>query len=296
MTVCVAAICENSMIVGLADRMLSTGDVELQPLQSKIIQLSNSMFAMYAGDVALATELLTNIKATVANRISKDPKNWWKIVDVADLWREAYIKHKRTKAEAAILTPLGLTSDTFISRQKELSNGFISQLTAELVNFVIPDVHVIFSGIDPSGPHLYLANNADITCWDGVGFVAIGSGSYHARSQMLFSGHTSSTTLTRGTAAIYMAKRRAEIAPGVGDHTDSALLLAIGQLSVIRDDVMKTLQDATQDELDKISQMFSIVEGKLSEKLTKLVSADSEAEATQQIVDGSAPTDTSSSR
>jgi len=283
MTVCVAAICEKTHVVGLADKMLSTDDVQVQPQQSKIVRLTSSVFAMYAGDVALATELLAEI--------TTEPQNWWLVADVAELWRDAYIKHRAKRAEATILAPLGLTSDTFISRQKELSDSFVSRLTTELVNFGIDGVSVIFGGIDSTGPHLYLATNADIGCCDGIGFIAIGSGSYHARSQMLFAGHTASASLSRGMASLYMAKRRAEVAPGVGDETDSAILLTLGQLTTINDEAMVTLRSASDEEMKKVAEAFAIVEGKLNETLKQIVARNTPEKAAQQVADGSSSAD-----
>lgn len=60
MTVCVAAISQSStgtglMITGASDRMLTAGDIEFEPEQSKIQPLTNSIALMLAGDSAHTT-------------------------------------------------------------------------------------------------------------------------------------------------------------------------------------------------------------------------------------------------
>jgi hypothetical protein len=99
MTVCVAAICKSlgsafPTILGASDRMLTAGDIEFEPDRSKIFPLTSSITIMLAGDSAMQLEVMLDVNAQVAARIKFDPKNWWNVRDVADLYVRYYNKAK----------------------------------------------------------------------------------------------------------------------------------------------------------------------------------------------------------
>ena len=224
MTVCVAAICEGNTIIGASDRMLTSGTIEFEPQRSKIRILSNSIFAMLAGDSALQDEVWQKLWLDVNERIKAEPQNWWNVRDVAELYSHYYGESKRIRAERCLLAPLGLDSKTFIARQKEMDEGLVNRLTKELQRFEMPDVQAILTGRDNIGTHIYVANNEDVYCYDSVGFASIGIGAGHANSQMMFSGHTTLKSFPETLLLVYSAKRRAEVAPGVGKHTDMFII------------------------------------------------------------------------
>lgn len=85
-TVCIAAIGEQNNLFLASDRMVTTGDIEFEPQQPKIYQLSTSIAVMTAGDIALQTEILQGVYAKVRARIETEPKNWWNLADVTDLY------------------------------------------------------------------------------------------------------------------------------------------------------------------------------------------------------------------
>ena len=62
---------------------------------------------------------------------------------------------------------------------------------------------------------------------DGVGFVAAGSGQWHAESQFMFSRYTREWDLPEALSLVYAAKKRAEVAPGVGKlETDLVVIFS----------------------------------------------------------------------
>jgi hypothetical protein len=86
MTVCVAAICKSLVsdlptILGASDRMLTAGDIQFEPQQSKIVALTTSIAIMIAGDSAMQAEVMQNVNADVYRRIEAEPKNWWNVRD-----------------------------------------------------------------------------------------------------------------------------------------------------------------------------------------------------------------------
>ena len=190
MTVCIAARAGPNMI-GASDRMLTSGDIQFDPtLFSKSITLTNSIAVMQAGDAAFHAEILNEISPIVVDRIQKDPANWWKVKDVAELYVSHRNEIKQKRAETALLKPLGLTTDSFRRLQKELNDGVAEQLTRDIINFPMPHVSTLIVGIDPQGPHIYVVDDDEIKCNDIVGFAAIGIGARHAESQFMLGRHS----------------------------------------------------------------------------------------------------------
>lgn len=249
-TVCIATVCGgNTIIIGAADRMITAGDIEFEPQQTKIIQLSNSIAVMIAGDSSMQAEIIQKVYADVGARIKTEPTNWWNVADVAGLYNQYYADARFKRAERDILFPLGLNRNTFISRQKEMDPKLVSQLATELINFVPPSISAIFTGVDNTGPHIYIAENGSINCQDLVGFSAIGVGAWHANSQIMFAGHDRWKLVPETLLLAYSAKKRAEVAPGVGEATDMFTIgPALGSFTYIGDHVLIKLKEIYEAE------------------------------------------------
>ena len=152
------------------------------------------------------------------------PPDWFHVKEVSD-WYSFYIdKVKAKRAEREILTPLGLTRETFISRQKELSADLVNKIAYDLVNYRLPGTSAIITGIDRRGPHIFSVNNGAVVCQDAGGFAAIGVGSYHANSYMMFARHSRDATVSQTLLRTLAAKKRAEVAPGVGAESDMFII------------------------------------------------------------------------
>jgi hypothetical protein len=219
-TVCVAAMCEENTLLGASDRMLTAGDVEFEPTTTKIYSITNSNVVMIAGESSLQIEILQRLYAFVAQRLKDMPNEWVPTGDIAIEYHRIYQNIKSTRAERRILNPLGLTVDTFVKRQNELSPHIAKDLTSEILNFEMPAIEAIVTGVDGNGAHIYLVGNSEVNCRDAIGFAAIGAGYWHANSQFMFAGHTRNKPLPETLLLTYAAKKRAEVAPGVGQATD----------------------------------------------------------------------------
>ena len=289
MTVCIAAMFEGNAIIGTSDRMLTSGDIQFEPQQSKIIQVTSSIFIMVAGDSAMQSEIIQNVRADVNKRISENPDNWWNVKDVADLYIRYYSETRFKKAERIFLFPLGLDNNMFISKQKEMDSSLVRQITTELINYETPRISTIFAGIDNSGAHIYVADNETLNCLDLVGFAAIGVGSWHASSQMMFAGHTKFKAFPETLLLVYSAKKRAEVAPGVGESTDMFIVgptlgynIAIGDH--VLDQLKKTYELEQERERDAKTTAKQSIKEYVEELLSKSVVAKDQATIT--IPDG----------
>jgi hypothetical protein len=223
-TVCVAAIANNNTVFGASDRMLTAGDIQFEPIQPKILSLSNSICAMTAGDSSLQAEILQMVFADMGERIRREPANWWRVKDVAGLYSRHYDEARLKRSERTILSPLGLSHASFTQNQQTMSESLVRMLATELINFSLPPVATIFAGVDTTGIHLYVVEGGDVSCMDTVGFAAIGAGRWHANSQFMFAQHDRTKPGPETLLLTYHAKKRAEVAPGVGAGTDMFIM------------------------------------------------------------------------
>jgi hypothetical protein len=259
MTVCVAAMCDYHTVIAASDRMLTAGDVQFEPRQSKIVALTTSIAALTAGDSSMQAEIFQLLRADIAARIQAEPDNWWTIREVAELYSKYCSQMRLRRAESAILAPLGLSADSYLRLQQQLAPTLVQQIATELINFAAPTVAVIITGVDETGAHIYVASNATVTCHDTVGFAAVGAGSWHADSQLMFAGHTRARPMPETLLLTYSAKKRAEVAPGVGTGTDMFMIgptlgsyLSVGEhvleeLETIYQTTQETIRSAEQD-------------------------------------------------
>jgi hypothetical protein len=260
LTVCVAAIYDSG-VIGASDRMITAGDVLFEPKQTKLVTLTTSITVMLAGDSSLQLEIMYKVRADVNKRIEDDPHTWWNVQDVAELYAHYYNQVRRKKSENAILAPLGLDHDSFIFRQQEMSPDLVKQLATELINFELPQVSTIVTGVDPTGAHIFVVHGSDVVCQDGVGFAAIGAGYWHANSQLMFGGHHKYKPFPESLLLVYSSKKRAEVAPGVGTVTDMFIVDGLGGFTPVRQDVIirfENLYQSAQEEQKKIADQLEM--------------------------------------
>lgn len=276
MTVCIAAICEGATIIGASDRMVTTGSIKFEPQQTKIISISNSISIMIAGDIGLQTEILDQVTTEVSTRINDDPANWWRVADVADLYSHHYKEVKFKKAESAILAPLGMDGDTFKVLQQQMSPKLVKELAGDLRKFRLPVTQVIITGIDITGAHIFTIADGNISCKDFVGFASIGIGGWHADSQFMFDRHNKTKPMPETLLLVYSAKKRAEVAPGVGEDTDMFVIgprlgtfIPIGQHVLTK---LEQIYNKTQFAIENANQNAKETVTQYVEEITRAVS------------------------
>lgn len=285
MTVCAAAIGTSGvgavaapMIFGASDRMLTSDDIEYEPQQTKIYPITNSVVIMAAGDSGLQAEIIQQMSVAINQRIAAHPANWWTVRDVAFLYNEYYNRELKRRAESDVLAPLGMTMDSFLQRQKQMDSTVVEKLTGEFLEYSMPETEALFAGIDPTGAHLYTALGSRLSCRDDVGFAAIGMGRDHANSLFMFSRHTRFKPAPQTMFLVFSAKKRAEVAPGVGkEGTDMfAVGPALGTYSAIPDEMITSFDKIYKENQKQIE--------KLGQKADKQVLAYMEKLAAEQAI------------
>lgn len=221
MTVCIAAICELG-VVGISDRMVTTGDIEFEHSAPKIIQLTPTIIAMIAGNDSFQIEVLQLLN----KHISLEKPQILSVENIVNLYMSSKEAIENKKIEQNILRPLGLSYE-------KLSDNYIPLIKHDVHNyqrFDIPATEIIIAGIDNEGDHIYTISKHygdyinHVNCHDRIGFAAIGIGGRHASSQLMLSNYSSMCNFSEALLLTYNAKKRSEIAPGVGTNTDMILV------------------------------------------------------------------------
>jgi hypothetical protein len=228
--------------------MITAGDVQFEPTVEKVKYLNSSCLVMFAGDAALQSEIIQATQAEIAGKIQSDPDTWLTVKSMGETYKRNLDFGVTSRAERRILTPLGLTMETFLTRQSELSDVLVRDISKELLNYDASRVEGIVCGIDPTGPHIYVVDNNSFSCRDHVGFAAIGAGYWHANSQMMSFSHSPQSSLADTLLNVFFAKKRAEIAPGVGKATDMYIATGLGSSSSIKDEVAEELEKRYEEE------------------------------------------------
>jgi 20S proteasome alpha/beta subunit len=197
------------------DRKISTDDIEYEPQQLKLSFITPRAVILIAGDFAVHSEALRVIQKNLKGNPDALPEN------IALLYGKAIQAIKRREAEDKYLAPLGMNTDTFLAQQRDLSEGFVDRITTQLQRYEGENVDAIIVGSDGESVHIYTVDTRGmIGCSDDVGFAAIGIGAWHAKSRLMQAGYVNTSIFAPALAAIYVAKKASEIAPGVGTTTD----------------------------------------------------------------------------
>jgi 20S proteasome alpha/beta subunit len=272
MTICIAAKCGEGVIFGAADRMKTAGDIQFEPPTPKVFLLTSSIAVMTAGDAAFQAEIIQELHNVVSLRIKEEPSQWLKVKDIAYLYAYFLNLLKQKRSENAILLPLGLNKDTFITRQNEMSQEFVASLTKEMLLFNVPTVCAIVTGIDDEGTHIYYITENQVSCMDTIGFASIGSGSRHAESQFMFARHSFNSPLPETLLLTYSAKKRSEVSPGVGKETDMFMIgPGLGSYTSINSSVMKKLDDEYKKIIKKENKILQEAKKEVTRYITEIL-------------------------
>ena len=205
------------MIVGASDRMLTAGDIQFEQPLTKQWLLNLSTLCLISGDMTIQDEILTQVE--------QDPENLALPVKMlAEKYQAAYLAVFRKRIETTILARFNLTYESFLHQKEEkLPSNLVDFVDLEIKAFNPPalqGIEAIITGIDADGPHIYVFRHSDLMLCNTIGFAAIGIGAWHAESQFMFEGHSYNAPVDETMLLTYSAKKRAEVAPGVGKHTD----------------------------------------------------------------------------
>ena len=262
MTVCIGALCANRSgqparaAVVASDRMVTLGALtEFEHDVPKIRPVSDRVLALTAGDALRGAQLIED----VAGRL---PAGGVSVDSVAQETVKSYVERRRQQIEVALFTPRGFTMEAFYNiYQNRLLPQLAGMLDQQAASFDF-NVDALIAGVDDAGAHVYVVRNPGaLSNYAPIGYAAIGSGSLHAMQSMIGFRHTAARELYETVFSVYASKRRAEVAPGVGQYTDMA---------VVTEDRVTYL---ARDVLDHLAQLYEEHERPVSEDLRDRIRA-----------------------
>ncbi len=232
MTVCIAALCDaGKTVVCASDRMLTAARrIEFEPPVTKVWSVAHSVVLLVAGDAGVQSEISDRVWASIeANDAIPQPR----VSDVVDLYAKHYGELRQEAAERDVLVPLGLDYSSYLGRQGELGADFVRMVGEALLEYRLPHVETIIAGVDSVGGALYRVVDTNVACCNYPGFACIGSGGWIADAQFMLGGHAARNGFPETLWLTYLAKRRAEVASGVGQDTDVFLIPGPGKSSLL---------------------------------------------------------------
>jgi hypothetical protein len=261
-TVCIAALINwiypnqeiGRAVIAVADRMLTSGsgDIEYEPAQLKLAFLRRRIVLLAAGDITIHTEALTLTSRSLASEPTDD------VEDVAELYATSLRRIKNRRAYDRYLSPLNLDEHSFLTRQSEMVPNLVFELANQLQDYWLNVEALVVGCDDRLLAHIFhIDGEGNKTFHDDINFAAIGIGSNHAKSYFMASRYPRVVNYYRALPILYAAKRRAEVAPGVGKESDWILITRdgwhfiypniIAELGTAYDDIEKTSQQKFTD-------------------------------------------------
>jgi 20S proteasome alpha/beta subunit len=248
----------------MADRKITSGDIEYEPSQQKIAFITPRALITVAGDLAAHSEAIRRTLEQLRQRSEIQP------YDLAAVYGQSIQSIRQKQAEDKHLSPLGLNLDMFLSQQREYSDWFVERITNQMQGFVGPDVEALVAASDGLDVHIFHVDHlGTISNMSDLGFAAIGIGAWHARSRLMQSGYSNTANFARAVTETFAAKKSAEIAPGVGKFTDAYALFKTG-IEPLRSDVYEKCKEIYEVKTAKRATFDDEAINELGEYISKL--------------------------
>lgn len=225
MTVCIAALYEDGKgAVLCSDQMATIGfplnyEYENEDV-AKIVELSSQprTFALVSGNVIFADEIISGVKRILSNKKGSS------VTDIVDIFREQYQTVRRLHVIRNELEPRGLDLQAYREMQQKLLAPIVKTIDDALAKWNLKTEFIIASK-NGNLCHIYaIIHPGDILPLTSIGYIAIGSGSIHAMFSMIEGKYSKSMAQKDVERLVLKAKRRSEVAPGVGSKTKTEIL------------------------------------------------------------------------
>jgi len=215
MTVCIAALADNGDSCVLVSDKMTTAHFplgyEFESDVEKIVNITDSIYALISGDVLLAHEIIQTTKSKITGIGN--------VSHIVEIIRHTYQEVRRARIIRTELEPRGLDLNAFYQNQQRLDRAIVQTIDQALRNLNL-GVEFLISGKDGSGCHIYTVQNPGVSINnDPIGFSTIGSGGPHAVYYIIESKYTKGASNQDVEELLNKAKTRAEVAPGVGKGT-----------------------------------------------------------------------------
>lgn len=248
MTICIAALYEqNEGIVAISDRMLTAGDIEFEQDSLKMEMLGKNCIALLAGSALVPTDVFRQLPTKVK-------KQGGSIDTVVDSLKDAFVKVRTKRIDERVFRPRNLSIQDFRTKRDQIGSELYFMLEGSLTDSDSRlSVYIIVATHDADGAHIcYIQDPGTSDPFDAIGFCTIGSGEDHAINAFVRANYTKNMAFEQVLYLIYEAKRKAEVAPGVGRQCDIVVVDSRG-VQTLDDEVLTSLEEvySKKDDLEK---------------------------------------------
>ncbi|MFO1172558.1 MAG: hypothetical protein U1E49_16555 [Hyphomicrobiaceae bacterium] len=256
MTVCIAAVCnmgqaDGTFVVAASDRMITIGDIEYEPEQSKAVELGSSTIGLFAGEMEVHAAVIPKARERIADIVSERDPQRLTVEEIAQAYALEFAYYRRVLAEREVLIPRGLDFDRWARMQSTLPHYQVQEIDARLTTRQL-NASAIIAGLDHTGPHIYKVRDPGVAeSFDTPYFACIGTGSDIATTQFMLAKFEKRWPLASALWLTFSAKARAEVAGGVGPQTD---LIVVGPNKIVfvgadqKDQLYRMFNDVTKKE------------------------------------------------
>ena len=232
--------------------------LEFEHQEKKIEGIKDFCVVMSSGDALVALELVEELK--------RESTNAKTVAEIEGKLHKLLVSLSLKRAEQTYLIPRGLDWDFYRERADRINPQLYMILDDYLSKFSL-ETDFLVAGIDEYGGHVITVDfPGTIQYLDKIGFGAVGSGIPHATVSLCLDGQTRNRSLAESIHAVYVSKRKAESAPGVGSQTDMGIITHDGirfleskhleTLAKVYENSMKTQIDLSL--IEKIREEISI--------------------------------------
>jgi 20S proteasome alpha/beta subunit len=248
-----------------------SGFMEHEHPGSKMVQLTERAILAVAGNTLDGMRIANEASAAMAASGTSTAAAM--ASDLGDRYKQARL----SRAEQFVLGVRGLSLQAYYQMHQGLNGQVVMLLDNQLAQFDL-GVDLLLAAVDDTGAHIHTNGNpgGGNSNHDPIGYAAIGSGAIHVVPAMAGFTHSGDASYDQTLFHVYAAKRRAQVAPGVGTKTEMAVLTKGGIKHLSRDE-LKRLGDI-------YDEFMSVTDAELEKQL-----ADFHLEADTGSPDGAAP-------
>ena len=228
MTVCIAALYGDGAGAVLASDRMVTAHIPIgyefeHSEKTKIVELggSDSVYALVAGDVLRGNEILNlaRMQLIQQGRVTAS--------ETAEIVRRAYQQVRLANIAQRELEPRGLDLNGYYGRHQQLSPQVVQIIDQALCSADL-GVSILVAGSNGSkeGTHTVhtILNPGTIYDNSSIGHGAIGTGAPHALYSLIENSYSASMSRDAVVNLVEQAKKRSEVAPGVGKKTTTVVI------------------------------------------------------------------------
>lgn len=258
MTQLIAAICESGKIVVTAsDRMVGTGDMTLtfEHEQPKAQMVTPTAVVLTAGTMH-EPDLITDARQKAKGRE--------RIREVADVLKDLYQELRMQHIEDEVLKPLaGLNSFAeYHRKQTTLHDSVVMDLNERIRGYNL-DLSLLLAGVDEQAHIIEIGNPGMWRSSDAVGYCTLGMGGRHADNVFAWYRYSIKLSLQDAVYIIFEAKKKAEMAGGVGQITDILIIDKEG-CRIVKENIINDLEEVYNEKESRRKR------GALNRRITEL--------------------------